>query len=175
MFVPAVYPCCGPAQLAGGLLGQSKLNPVSLVAMAAVSVMHLSKFGELRGKPGWLVGTWLMLAALFVSPLCALSSALFSVRVAHHVVMIALVAPVVVMSLPDRWRVPALSPGALGAVFALHVGIVWLWHAPVPYLAAMSDHLLFWAMQPSTFGRDSNGEIFVADFTKGAIYLLTAP
>lgn len=78
MFVPAVYPCCGPAQLAGGLLAQSKLTPVLLVAMAAVSVMHLFRFGELQGKPGWLVGAWLMLAALFVSPLCALSSALFS-------------------------------------------------------------------------------------------------
>ncbi len=32
-----------------------------------------------------------------------------------------------------------------------------------------------WAMQPSTFGRDSDGEIYVADFSKGAIYLLTLP
>ena len=51
---------------------------MGVVALAPVSVMHLSRFGELRGKPGRLVGTRLMLAALFVSPLCALSSALFS-------------------------------------------------------------------------------------------------
>lgn len=34
-------------------------------------------------------------------------------------------------------------------MFAFHAGILWLWHAPVPYAAAMSDDLLFWAMQLS--------------------------
>ena len=152
MFVPAVYPYCGPAPLPGDLLGQWNLDPVllaAMVALAAVSVMCLSRVGELRRKLGWLIGTWLMLAVLFLSPLCALSSALFSVRVAHHVVMIALVAPVLVMSLPDRWRTPVFSPGALGVVFALQVGILWFWHVPVPYVAAMSDDLLFWTMQLS--------------------------
>ncbi len=32
---------------------------------------------------------WLLLIALFVSPLCALTSALFSARVAHHAVLVA--------------------------------------------------------------------------------------
>lgn len=152
MFAPAVYPYCGPAPLPGDLIGQWNLDPVllaAMIALAAFSAICLSRTGELRRKVGRMIGAWLMLAALFVSPLCALSSALFSVRVAHHVVMIALVAPVLVISLPDRWRAPAFSPGTLGVVFALHVGILWLWHAPVPYAAAMSDHLLFWAMQLS--------------------------
>ncbi len=43
------------------------------------------------------VGQWLVAIALFtvafVSPLCALSSALFSARAAHHIVLISLVAP----------------------------------------------------------------------------------
>lgn len=37
MFAPAVYPCCGPAQLAGGLLGQSKLNTGPLVTMVVLA------------------------------------------------------------------------------------------------------------------------------------------
>lgn len=152
MYEAAIYPYCGPAPLPGDLLGQWNLDPVLLVAMialAALSVICLSRVDELRRKRGLLIGTWLMLAALLVSPLCALSSALFSVRVAHHVVMIALVAPVLVMSFPDRWRARIFSSGVLGTVFAFHAGVLWLWHAPVPYAAAMSDDLLFWAMQLS--------------------------
>jgi putative membrane protein len=103
----------------------------------------------LHRQRGWLLCSWLILVSLFVSPLCALSSALFSVRVAHHVVLIALAAPVLVLSLPGRWCAPAFFPSALGIVFVLHVGIVWLWHAPGPYTAAMTDDLLFWAMQLS--------------------------
>src|SRR3546814_11413452 len=41
-----------------------------------------------------------ILVLLFVSPLCALSSALFSVRVGHHVLLTAVAAPLLVWGLP---------------------------------------------------------------------------
>ncbi len=152
MVAPGVYPYCGPAPLPGDVLGQWNLDPVLLVSMAALAALHvmsLARSGDLRRKRGWLIGFWLVLAALFISPLCTLSSALFSVRVAHHVVLIAVAAPILVLSLPDRWRTWTLSRGMLGGVFILHLGIVWLWHAPAPYAAAMSSHLIFWTMQLS--------------------------
>jgi putative membrane protein len=150
MLLPAVYPYCGPAPLPAELLGQWNIDPVLLAFMTGMAAMHvlsLHRAGTLCRQRGWLAGFWLTLVVLFISPLCALSSALFSVRVAHHVVLIALAALLLVLSLPDRWRARPLSPGMLAATFTLHVGIVWLWHAPAPYAAAMTSNLIFWAMQ----------------------------
>jgi putative membrane protein len=45
-----------------------------------------------------------VLVLLFVSPLCALSSALFSVRVAHHVIFTAVAAPLLMWGLPRSRR-----------------------------------------------------------------------
>ncbi len=150
--MPAVYPYCGPAPLPADLLGQWNVDPALLFTMttlAAVHVISLHRTDALHRKRGWLIAFWLVLIVLFVSPLCALSSALFSVRVAHHMLLIALAAPILVLSLPDRWRALAVFPGVLGLLFALHVGVVWLWHAPAPYSAAMTSDLLFWIMQLS--------------------------
>ncbi|MDP2409753.1 MAG: cytochrome c oxidase assembly protein [Pseudolabrys sp.] len=128
------------------------MDPVLLSAMAVTAGAHailLRNAGEWRGKRTLYAALWLLLAALFISPLCALSSALFSVRVAHHVVLIAVAAPILVLSLPDRWRAWPQSRGMLGLIFTLHVAVVWLWHAPAPYAAAMANDLVFWAMQLS--------------------------
>jgi putative membrane protein len=85
-----------------------------------------------------------------VSPLCALSSALFSARVVHHVLLIAVAAPLAVMALPDRWRsAVARSAVVLGAIFAFHVAVVWFWHLPAPYASALSSYPTFWIMQIS--------------------------
>jgi len=144
-------PYCGRAPLPSDWLAQWNVDVFLLVPMAALLGLHvaaLARAGEWPGKGRWLAAVWFMLAVLFVSPLCALSSALFSVRVVHHVVLVALVAPAIVMSLPDRWREFPLHKGA-GFLFVLNVAIIWLWHAPAPYAAAMSSDLLFWAMQLS--------------------------
>ncbi len=152
MFGPGLFPYCGPAPLPANWLGQWNFDPILLIAMAAIAGLHvwvLRNAGEWVRKRAAFAALWLLLAALFISPLCALSSALFSVRVAHHVLLIAVAAPILVLSLPERWRAWPLSRSLLGLVFALHVGIVWLWHAPAPYAAAMANDLVFWAMQLS--------------------------
>ena len=152
MFGPGQFPYCGPAPLPADWLGQWNLDPVLLIAMAACAGLHVTMLrnaGEWRGKRSRVAALWLLLAVLFVSPLCALSSALFSVRVAHHVILVAVAAPLLVLSLPERWRAPAFSAGALGLIIGLHVAVVWLWHAPAPYAAAMTSDLVFWTMQLS--------------------------
>jgi putative membrane protein len=90
--------------------------------------------------------------ALFVSPLCALTSALFSARVAHHAVMVAMVAPLLALSLP-RALIPATIGGAsAAAAFVVHMVLLWLWHAPAPYAAALADPAMFWVMELSLLG-----------------------
>lgn len=85
-----------------------------------------------------------VLLLLFVSPLCALSSALFSVRVAHHVALTAMAAPL----LASGWRgLPAPDRPAIWA--ALHILLFWFWHAPAPYSSALANDGLYWAMQLS--------------------------
>jgi putative membrane protein len=146
-------PYCGAAPLPSELLTRWNWDPVLLTAMAALALCHcrvLVGSGEFRSKLWWVASVWAMAFAVFVSPLCALSSALFSARVVHHVLLIAVAAPLVVMALPGRWRLAvAQSTGVLGAIFALHVAIVWFWHLPAPYASAMSSYLTFWIMQIS--------------------------
>jgi len=149
MSAPIDFPYCGQAPVPSEWLGQWNLDPTLLVAMAALSALHVAvliRTNELPSRKYWVAAVWIMLVGLFISPLCALSSALYSVRVAHHVVLIALVAPALVMSLPSAWR-SAASYKAGGVILIVNIAIVWLWHAPAPYAAAMSSDMLFWVMQ----------------------------
>jgi putative membrane protein len=90
-----------------------------------------------------------VLAIAFVSPLCALSSALFSARVAHHVLLIVVAAPLLVLASPPPRR-PARP--SLGLWTAAHVGTVWIWHAPAAYAWALSGDAPYWLMEGSLLG-----------------------
>jgi putative membrane protein len=95
--------------------------------------------------PGRAVGACavLALAVIFVSPLCALSSALFSARTVHHVLLVAAAAPLAAFALPRRpVRLLALAA-------AVHAAAFWLWHAPAAYNFALSDDAAYWLMQLS--------------------------
>jgi len=131
------------------------LDLVLIGAMAAIACMHLLVLRKHHEWPqkSWAFGaTWLLLALLFVSPLCALSSALFSVRVAHHILLIAVIAPFAVMALPDRWRRVETSANALLIILVVHIFVLWSWHAPALYGVALSRPALFWIMQLSLLG-----------------------
>ena len=136
-------------------MGGWNLDPLligAMVLLAGAHLLWLRKQGEWPQKRPHYFAVWLLLGVLFVSPFCVLSSALFSVRVAHHVLLIAIVAPLAVISLPSRWRVVAIPTGALMAIAVLHICIVWSWHAPSLYALALSDPAIFWAMQLSLLG-----------------------
>jgi len=95
------------------------------------------------------LGALVVLAVAFLSPLCALSSALFSVRVVHHLLLISAAAPLLAIAWPVRARASG-TPLTL-AVLA-HVAAVWVWHAPGPYAAAINSHALYWLMQATLLG-----------------------
>lgn len=146
--MPEKIPYCGAAPAPADFWSSWNPDPLLLAALAAMTVYGIAATGETRGQRGLFFAAWGMLFALFVSPLCAWSSALFSVRVAHHMVLVAATAPLLVLARPRLPAMLARRPGLM-AGFLLHTALVWLWHMPAPYEAALASHALFWAMQLS--------------------------
>ena len=140
-------PYCGAAPSPEQWLARWNTDFVLWAALAASVAALWSNADGPRGRrltAGWAVLT----AGLFVSPFCALSSALFSARVAHHVLLAAVLAPLLVWALPaarTRW------PGGLAVWTALQALTFWVWHAPPAYAAALSSDLMYWAMQLTIF------------------------
>lgn len=129
---------CGPAAVPGDLLGRWNLDPLLLAALAGLG------FVLRRSAAGMLALA--VLVAAFVSPLCALSAALFSARVVHHVLLVAVAAPLLALALPVR---RTLSPGA---GLLLSTLVLWGWHLPAAYDLAMADMGVYWIMQLTLLG-----------------------
>ncbi|MBB5505023.1 cytochrome c oxidase assembly protein [Paraburkholderia atlantica] len=120
-------------------------DPPLLVALAALAWVVASGRSA-NPRAGW--GAVALIAVVFVSPLCALSSALFSARVTHHVMLIAAVAPLLALAFPlTRLARPPLAP-----VVAAHAVIIWLWHAPGPYAWGLATLPGYWLMQITLLG-----------------------
>ena len=133
---------CGPAAVPGDLLARWNFDPLLMAALAALAIVIAS--GRVANtRAGWT--SLLLMATIFISPLCALSSALFSARVLHHVLLIAAVAPLLALAVPLR-RMP--SP-PLAALVGLHTIIVWIWHMPAPYAWGLASVPAYWLMQAS--------------------------
>jgi len=147
--IQAWLPYCGTAPLPSQWLERWNLDPVLLAGLAAAALaLHLGS-RERTGPKGQLALALGLVAVLFVSPLCALGSALFTIRTLHHIALLAALAPLLA-------AVPAIMrfarPLSLGALTAVQVAILWVWHAPVLYGAALSSDAVFWAMQISLTG-----------------------
>ena len=144
---PAWLPYCGAAPVPADWLGRWNFDPLLLVALAGLAVLAWRKT-DAEGRP--LMASAIALSVLlFVSPFCALSSALFSARVTHHVLLAAVLAPVMVFAVRDdqiRW------PGSLAMWTGLQAITFWLWHSPGLYVEALSSNLLYWVMQVTLLG-----------------------
>lgn len=125
---------CGPAPFPAEIWSRWNLDPVLLAALALLALC-LARSGA--GRTAVLV-----LLVAFVSPLCALSSALFAARVVHHVLLVAVAAPLLARALPAR-RAGGTLPGA----FVLSTAVLWAWHLPAAYDLALSNHAAYWLMQ----------------------------
>jgi putative membrane protein len=143
-------PYCGPAPGPEAWLARWNTDPVLLLALVLAALV-------LWGRPAWraapagprlaaLRAAWIAAVLLYVSPLCALSSAFFTARVVHHMALVFVLAPLLVAGLGPaarRWPLPPWTCTALAA------GTFWLWHAPGPYAAALSSDAVYWLMQLS--------------------------
>src|SRR4030088_3029137 len=90
---------CGPAAVPDDLWTRWNVDPL-LIAILAVLALAVARSRRCDTRAGW--GAIVLMLVIFVSPLCALSSALFSVRVFHHVLLIAAVAPLLALAFPRR-------------------------------------------------------------------------
>ena len=136
---------CGPAALPENLWVRWNTDPLLIAVLAAVAALIVSGRSA-DARAGW--GAGVLMVMVFVSPLCALSSALFSARVFHHVVLVAAVAPLLARAFPLR----PLGYPPLAMVVATHAVILWLWHAPGPYAWGLASVPAYWLMQLSLLG-----------------------
>lgn len=85
---------------------------------------------------------WLALVLAFVSPLCALTVALFAARSLHHLLLLTVAAPLLGAAWPQcrRWL-------ASGRALLLTVVVLALWHVPQVYSWAWQSHVVYWGMQ----------------------------
>lgn len=135
--------------------------------------------GRARAVGRWQVGAfavaWLALAAALVSPIDALAGTLLSVHMVQHLLLALVAAPLLVLAAPllpmthalpgsvadrvrswrppARWRRRATSFAATAAASGAYVVVLWVWHLPVLYEAALASgvvHLIEHGMMLGT-------------------------
>ena len=129
---------CGPAPVPAELLARWNFDPWALMVLVGLALWTG------RTRPG--AAAVIVLVVAFVSPLCALSSALFSARVVHHVLLVAIAAPLFALSRPTR------AATAVGLPFLFATIALWLWHLPHAYDAALGHMAIYWVMQATLIG-----------------------
>jgi putative membrane protein len=147
-------PYCGTAPLPGTLLDRFNLDPVliaALILLCACQLWAIQHRGvTVRQLRIPTLGGWLIAAAALLSPLCALSVALFSARIAQHMVLVLAAAPLIALGLP-----PMRAAGHSWSLW-LSAGVffaaLWFWHMPVPYEATFTSVPIYWAMHITLFG-----------------------
>ncbi|MCK0532895.1 cytochrome c oxidase assembly protein [Sphingobium agri] len=134
-------PYCGTAPLPAEFWTRWNWDPLLLLAIAAALFLSLRLPPPSRKPAIAFTGIW---AILYISPFCAIGSALFSARSVHHLVLILIAAPLLA-------RAAAMLPkrGSLASWTVLQALVLWFWHAPPAYDLALSNSAAFWLMQLS--------------------------
>jgi putative membrane protein len=148
---------CGPAPSLADLATRWNFEPFLLVSLALAALIGWRVVrGKHRSQQLAFGAAWTLAALLFISPLCALTVALFSARVSHHILLTMGVAPLLAFALPAKLgqSLPALP------VLVISTIIMWFWHWPDLYVSAFAHPAIYWGMQLS----------FLASFT--ALWLL---
>ena len=162
--------------------------------------------GVSRGQAAAFVGGLATIMVALISPLDALDTTLFSAHMVQHLLLMLVAAPLLVRgaslalflwALPLSWRRAVGQRGQRSrfahrlcraitqpvAVWLLNLGVLWTWHIPVLYEAALQNDtvhalehasllgasLLFWwlLLQPSGHRRLSRGFDILYVFTMG--------
>lgn len=139
---------CGEPPLPGTLAGRFNFDPVLILCLAAVAVAHVAWCRRTGHRGHAPLAGWAITAAALISPLCALSVSLFAARVAQHMILLLVAAPLVASGLPR----PARGGGALWPATIAFMLALWGWHMPGPYDATLRSTPVYWAMHLSLFG-----------------------
>jgi putative membrane protein len=141
-------PYCGAAPIPGELLGRLNPDPVVMIALMVAAVLQLWRKAN-RASRARAVAGWVVAGATFVSPLCALSVSLFSARVAQHMILVLVAAPLIAPGMPVSRTNRAWSLWGSALLFFFNL---WFWHMPVPYEATFGSVAIYWFMSVSLFG-----------------------
>jgi putative membrane protein len=143
-------PYCGAAPSPGELLTRFNLDPVLIVVLALAIGLQLgwTEGATPRQRAAGVLG-WLVASVALLSPLCALSVALFSARVGQHMILLFIAAPLIAMGLPTIGR---RTNGPLGVATLTFFAALWFWHMPLPYEATFTSVVVYWCMHISLFG-----------------------
>jgi putative membrane protein len=151
-------------------------EPAILVSLALITLIYLGGMHNAWQRAGmghgitfrqWIsfVSALLVLVLTLISPLDALSDALFSAHMVQHLVLMLLAAPLLLISdfqLALLWALPRRRAQGLSSgfhrsrplsgmwravnnpmfVWILFTLTMWLWHAPVLYQAALRDEMI---------------------------------
>jgi putative membrane protein len=141
-------PYCGAPPDPLTLAHRWNLDPILLAALATIALAYgLYSVRRPGGRPLFFSG-WTVAAVALASPLCALSVSLFSARIAQHMILTLLAAPLVAAGLQFGPR-PRPPPSLLAA--AVFAALLWFWHAPGPYAWTFLRTDVYWAMHLSLF------------------------
>jgi putative membrane protein len=152
-------PYCGSPPAPAELWERWNLDPWLLAALALAMLWHARRTGLLRHAGERRVATriyftagWSALILGLVSPICALSVALFSARVTQHMWLMLIAAPLLALASPvaSRSRTESLRSFVFSGV-AFAVGL-WLWHAPRLYELTFTSDVAYWLMHVTLIG-----------------------
>jgi putative membrane protein len=137
---------CGEPPTPSLIWGRWNLDPILIAVLAAALASYILLAPQPRRSALAFYAGWAITAFALLSPICALSVALFSARVAQHVVLILIAAPLLASALPQAGRRrPLLAGAALSAA-------LWFWHTPGPYAATFESDGIYWLMHATLFG-----------------------
>jgi len=138
-------PYCGPPPSPDALFAQWNLDPLILGPLLVGFVVLIVTAPRLSASTIRAAGLALFaLAIAFVSPLCALSSALFAARTVHHILLICVAAPLIILALPRPSR-QGFAVVLIATI--LQAAVLWFWHAPALYEAALSNDGVYAVME----------------------------
>jgi putative membrane protein len=141
-------PYCGAPPFPGELLARFNWDPILIGGLLIALGFNLYAIRhQPRARRAAALAGWLLAAIAWVSPLCALSVALFAARVTQHMVLILAAAPLIAWSLPRR-RAAAGALSAWSSAGAFFIAL-WFWHMPRPYDATFESPAAYWCMHLS--------------------------
>ncbi|GHC72430.1 cytochrome c oxidase assembly protein [Limoniibacter endophyticus] len=137
-------PYCGTPPDPADLFVQWNFDPILIIFITLTGWILYRRAPTARKKTYGSLALALLLVA-FVSPLCALTSSLFSARATHHLLVTSLLAPCIVFALGNAPLFSRIKTPLLSSAFFLVV--LWAWHLPVVYDFALSGTWQYWLMQ----------------------------
>lgn len=145
-------PYCGSPPVPGELLTRFNLDPILIVVLLGLACLQLAWLGcgAARNLRLWAGAGWLAGAAALLSPLCALSVALFAARVGQHMILLLVSAPLVAYAWPRSRSTGGRAQLWIPAV-AFFIAL-WFWHMPDPYEATFGSTFVYWSMHVTLFG-----------------------